>query len=88
MGKSQIRRDPEILDDLDCGQFQRFLSCSLLASCLVIQRQSHKESCATRQQHHQPIDRRLFDRLILCRVLQQQIHKQNAEADHCEEQIL
>lgn len=42
MGKSEIRRDPEILDDLDCGQFQRFLSRSLLASRLVIQRQCHK----------------------------------------------
>ena len=75
MGKSEIRRDPEILDDLNGGQLECLLGCNFLASCLVIQRQCHKESCATRQQHHQSIDRRLFDRLILCRVLQQQIHK-------------
>ena len=65
MGKSEIRRDPEILDDLNGGQLERLLGCNFLASRLVIQRQCHKKSCATRQQHHQSIDRRLFDRLIL-----------------------
>ena len=87
MREPEIWRDPQILDDLDGGKFQGLLGGDLLAACLVIQRQCHKQTSATGQQHHQTVDSGLFDGLIRHRVLTEQVHEECAEGDHRHEQI-
>ena len=87
MREPEIWRDPKVLDDLDGGKFQGLLGGDLLAACLVIQSQCHKQTGATCQQHHQTVDSGLFDGLIRHRVLTEQVHEECAEGDHRHEQI-
>ena len=87
MREPEIWRDPQILDDLDGGEFQGLLGGDFLAACLVIESQCHEQPGASGEQHHQPVDSGLFDGLIWYRVLTEQVHKECAEGDHRHEQI-